>query len=247
MDAPQPPTRRPHLRCCGIDCIPESVSIRQNNRSLRIFSIGSILMFVVALGLVSCKLYLTNMNVTGRVTSTVIVFISFMLPVFLHLFGFKWCFRCILKRKRLIFRTQDSVNLSTALDNLQQYLLDEDKLASVERQAIQCVQGLIQKLSNMFHSDVELRLTGGTAERFAVPLSSQWIDIEGDIDDNHALISDFDFMLQLSQINSSFQPHEDLIVDTHGCPIGYSRMRVNNRKQSNELSDQMTITYLRKM
>ena len=124
MDAPHPPSRLPHLRCCGIDCIPRSVSIRQNNRSLRIFSIGSILMFVAAIGLVSWKLYLTNMNTTGRVTSTAIVFIFFMLPVFLHLFGIKWCFRCILKRKRLILRTRDSVNLSTALNNLQQYLLD---------------------------------------------------------------------------------------------------------------------------
>ena len=64
-----------------------------------------------------------------------------------------------------------------------------------------------------------------------MPLSSNWISIEGDLEDNHALISDFDFMLQLDQIGSSYAAgKDDLTIDTYGCQIGYAKLRINNNQ-----------------
>ena len=107
------------------------------------------------------------------------------------------------------------------------------KHRSIEAQATACVRrGISQKISVAFgNRDIQLRLTGGTAERYAVPLSSNWISIEGDLEDNHALISDFDFMLQLDQIGSSYAAgKDDLTIDTYGCQIGYAKLRINNNQ-----------------
>ena len=164
--------------------------------------------------------------------SIILLSIMFIL-MYWHVFRIKVYLRYILERKRIFFRKDDALVLSSVLENLQRYILGEDTLTSIEAQATACVRrGISQKISVAFgNRDIQLRLTGGTTERYAVPLSSNWISIEGDLEDNHALISDFDFMLQLDQIGSSYAAgKDDLTIDTYGCQIGYAKLRINNNQ-----------------
>ena len=231
MDNPGP---YPVRRCC-INCYPNGVTVRTSFRSLQIFMILTYVSLAIMPGILSLFLYTYwySMVDLGRAMS--IFFFSMMLiPIIFHVFHVKVCLRCILKRKRIFFRRIHAVStmLHITLDNLQRFILDEDTLTVVERQATSCVKrGISQKICEVFgNRAVHLCLTGGTAERFAVPLSSKWISIEGDIDDNHALISDFDFMLQLDQIGSSFAVgRADLTIDPYECQIGYARLVINNQ------------------
>ena len=169
------------------------------------------------------------MNKTERIIDILIYII--LISIFTHVFHVKKYLRYILKRKRVFFR-KGSASLSTAINSLQKYVLTENTLMTVEEQAAACVQVIAQNLSRVLaNRAVQLSLTGGTAERFGVPLSSKWITINGDINDNHALISDFDFMLQLDQVYSSREPKEGhFTIDTLGCEVGYSRLVVSNQQ-----------------
>ena len=233
MDNPRPSPYPVH-RCCGCTWYPNGVSVRTSARTLRIFKVLSYsgLSSALVMAILALYSYWEGMNDIGRGISIILLSIM-LISMYSHIFRIKVCLRYILERKRIFFRKDDAGVLSSVLDNLQRYILGEDTLTSIEAQATACVRrGISQKISEEFGDrDVQLRLTGSTAERYAVPLSSNWISIEGDLDDNHALISDFDFMLQLDQIGSSYAVgKDDLTIDTYECQIGYAKLRINNNQ-----------------
>ena len=103
----------------------------------------------------------------------------------------------ILKRKRIYFHClgRDQEDLTTILTNLRQCILSEVKLSAVKQQATKIIEAIGRNISESFtHKKVHHILTGGTAERFGVPLSSKWINVTDDINEGNALISDFKYV-----------------------------------------------------
>jgi len=62
------------------------------------------------------------------------------------------------------------------------------------------------------YSELSVFLAGSTSERFNVPVSCNWILINGFTERSHAIVSDFDYMISSEHNKASFTPGEEKYV-----------------------------------
>ena len=216
---------------CG--CTFRGTTVGESQRTWLVCRVTTYFMLLLSLGVIPWVLehYWDNWTTTGRVM-TICLYILQISVTFAPVFPIKRCCQKILKRKRLVFRPKSStVSLRSALTNLKAYILTSEKAKKIEQQATGRMDVISEHISESFHGNpIKFSLTGGFAEGYGVPLSSKWITIEGDIDNNHALISDFDFMFELDDIFAGYNPSEnvDFLITTKDCQLGYAKLMVHN-------------------
>lgn len=151
-------------------------------------------------------------------------------------FRVKYFLGRLLHRKRILHKKAKS-DLKKILTIIGNCIPDNNQLRIITEQAYANMDEVVTLLRKTFSGKrIELSLNGSAAERFGAPLSSEWILIKEDINDSHALITDFDFVINIEGISASrerFNGDFEIKTNEDGIDIGFAKIYCQN-SQINE-------------
>ena len=136
----------------------------------------------------------------------------------------------ILGRRKDIFKPKRNIPVSKILLNIDSSIPKPNELNEIAAIAMQQLYYVVQTVSQFLGGlpHPKLLLSGSSAERFNAPISKYWID-QADTkveDSNHALLSDYDFMIFNQNSFASFNTGYEYIIETNERDItpGYARI-----------------------
>ena len=174
-------------------------------------------------------------SILEKIAETIIA-AGFILGGISVVFRVKYFLRRLLHRKR-IFHKKAKSDLKKILTIIGNCIPDNNQLRIITEQAYANMDEVVKLLRKTFSGKrIELSLNGSAAERFGAPLSSEWILIKEDINDSHALITDFDFIINIEGISAShhrFNGDFEIKTNEDGIDIGFAKIYCQN-SQINE-------------
>ena len=221
--------------CCSNDENNGFTVRRANNcwKSRRILTYFSLICMI---GFVVCYVsQYWSQSILEQIAETIIA-VGFILGGISVVFRVKYFLRRLLHRRR-IFHKKAKSDLKTVLTIIGNYIPDNNELRIITEQAYENMGEVVKMLRKTFSGKrIKLSLNGSAAERFGAPLSSEWILIKEDINDSHALITDFDFMINIEGISASHNRlNGDFEIKTNEdrIDIGFAKIYCQN-SQMNE-------------
>ena len=128
-------------------------------------------------------------------------------------------------RRHWLFKKQTKLSLIEVLNRIDENLPGPIESQTIERRGREYLSAFLEGLSKQFSSeDISVILTGSGAEKFGVPLSTEWINTSKDVEDEHPLLTDFDFMFCLDSLHATYDEESSLklISFQKGLQPGYA-------------------------
>ena len=133
-------------------------------------------------------------------------------------------------RRRCCFKKQKQKSLTEMLLEIDKNVPNAATLRAIEERAKHYLKDFSIALKAEFRGEeFHMTFTGSGAERFGLPLSAEWVSTRADIEGEHALLTDFDFMINLDNVTASFE--EDALLQIVSDPTvapGFTKLLVRD-------------------